>query len=92
MEAKSAESAAPETLGKRLTGSTELARNALGLPHATVTSLSDLATNLNFVVFGLILVTTMLLRPQGLVPSRQRQEELTKGTHGGEVVDVRGVA
>ncbi len=65
--------------------------NSFGLPKATVTSLSDLATNLNFVVFGLILVTTMLLRPQGLVPSRQRQEELTKGTHGGEVVDVRGV-
>jgi ABC-type branched-subunit amino acid transport system permease subunit len=66
--------------------------NAIGLPRATVTSLSDLATNLNFVVFGLILVVTMLLRPQGLVPSRQRQEELTKGTHGSEVVDVRGVA
>ena len=65
---------------------------AIGLPQATVTSLSDLATNLNFVVFGLILVVTMLLRPQGLVPSRQRQEELTKGTHGGEVVDMRGVA
>jgi branched-chain amino acid transport system permease protein len=66
--------------------------NGIGLPRATVTWLSDLATNLNFVVFGLILVVTMLLRPQGLVPSRQRQEELTKGTHGGEVVDVRGVA
>jgi ABC-type branched-subunit amino acid transport system permease subunit len=66
--------------------------NALGLPGKTVTSLSDLATNLNFVVFGLILVVVMLLRPQGLVPSRQRQEELTKGTHGGEMVDVRGVA
>jgi branched-chain amino acid transport system permease protein len=66
--------------------------HAVGLAPTTVTKLSDLATNLNFVVFGLILVVTMLLRPQGLVPSRQRQEELTKGTHGGEVVDVRGVA
>jgi branched-chain amino acid transport system permease protein len=66
--------------------------NAIGLAPKTVTSLSDLATNLNFVVFGLILVVTMLLRPQGLVPSRQRREELTKGTHGGEVVDMRGVA
>jgi ABC-type branched-subunit amino acid transport system permease subunit len=65
---------------------------AVGLPANTVQSLSDLATNLNFVVFGLILVVTMLLRPQGLVPSRQRQEELTKGTHGGELVDVRGTA
>jgi branched-chain amino acid transport system permease protein len=65
--------------------------SGLGLPPKLVISLSDLATNLNFVVFGLILVVTMLLRPQGLVPSRQRQEELTKGTHGGELVDVRGV-
>ena len=65
--------------------------NGLGLPPKTVTALSDLATNLNFVVFGAILVVVMLLRPQGLVPSRQRQEELTKGTHGGEMVDVRGV-
>jgi ABC-type branched-subunit amino acid transport system permease subunit len=63
---------------------------AIGLPPHLVQSLSDLATNLNFVLFGLILVVTMLLRPQGLVPSRQRQEELTKGTHGGELVDVRG--
>jgi len=66
--------------------------SAVGLPTTTVTKLSDLATNLNYVVFGLILVVTMLLRPQGLVPSRQRQEELTKGTHGGEVVDMRGAA
>jgi branched-chain amino acid transport system permease protein len=65
---------------------------AVGLPGKTVTSLSDLATNLNFVVFGLILVVTMLLRPQGLVPSRVRQEELTKGIHDEAVADIRGAA
>lgn len=63
----------------------------LGLPPKTVISLSDLVTRLNFVIFGLILVTTMLLRPQGLVPSRTRQEELTKGTHEGTVAEVQGV-
>jgi branched-chain amino acid transport system permease protein len=63
-----------------------------GLSPRLVTSLHDLATNLNFVVFGLILVVTMLLRPQGLVPSRVRQQELTRGTHDEAVVDVRGVA
>jgi branched-chain amino acid transport system permease protein len=66
--------------------------SGIGLPPATVTSLADLVTRLNFVVFGLILVVTMLLRPQGLVPSRVRQEELTKGTHDEAVADVRGVA
>ena len=65
--------------------------SGVGLPARTVTSLSDLATNLNYVIFGLILAVTMLLRPQGLVPNQQRQEELTRGTHGGEVVDVRGL-
>ena len=36
---------------------------------------------LKFLLFGLILVLTMLLRPQGLIPSRVRQQELVKGTH-----------
>jgi branched-chain amino acid transport system permease protein len=66
--------------------------NAFGLPPNVVTNLSDLMTRLNFVVFGLILVVTMLLRPQGLVPSRVRQQELTKGTHEGSVAEVQGVA
>jgi branched-chain amino acid transport system permease protein len=34
---------------------------------------------LKFLFFGLILVLTMLLRPQGLIPSRVRQQELQKG-------------
>ena len=34
---------------------------------------------LKFLLFGLILVGTMLLRPQGLIPSRVRAQELTKG-------------
>jgi branched-chain amino acid transport system permease protein len=66
--------------------------SALGMAPATVTRLHDLATELNFVIFGLILVCTMLLRPQGLVPSRVRQEELTKGTHEGTVAEAQGVA
>ncbi len=64
----------------------------VGLPAKTITSLSDLATNLNFVVFGLILVSIMLLRPQGLIPSRVRQEELTKGTHDESVAEIGGIA
>ncbi len=36
---------------------------------------------LKFLLFGLILVLTMILRPQGLLPSRVREQELSKGTH-----------
>ena len=34
---------------------------------------------LKFLIFGIILVLTMLLRPQGLIPSRVRQQELLRG-------------
>ena len=43
--------------------------------------IGEFSSRLKFLVFGLILVLTMLLRPQGLLPSRERAEELTKGTH-----------
>jgi branched-chain amino acid transport system permease protein len=36
---------------------------------------------LQFIVFGLILVGIMLLRPQGLLPSRLRAQELKRGVH-----------
>ena len=36
---------------------------------------------LQFIVFGLILVSIMLLRPQGLLPSRLRAQELKRGVH-----------
>jgi len=44
---------------------------------------------LKFLIFGAILVLTMLLRPQGLIPSRVRQQELTKGAAEDQtIVDV----
>jgi len=42
---------------------------------------------LRFLIFGLILVLTMLLRPQGLIPSRVRQQELTKGVHEDQTIE-----
>jgi branched-chain amino acid transport system permease protein len=36
---------------------------------------------LQFITFGLILVGIMLLRPQGLLPSRLRAQELKRGVH-----------
>ena len=40
-----------------------------------------------FLIFGLILVLVMLLRPQGLLPSREREQELTKGTHDDTIIE-----
>ncbi|TMD05958.1 MAG: branched-chain amino acid ABC transporter permease [Chloroflexi bacterium] len=46
----------------------------------------------NYLIFGLILVFTMLLRPQGLIPSAQRKIELELGTTEEAVADLRGSA
>lgn len=51
--------------------------------------LANEVTLLPFLLFGIILVTTMLLRPQGLLPSRSRAEELRKGVSQEAVADVR---
>jgi branched-chain amino acid transport system permease protein len=51
--------------------------------------LPGMVQRLQFLIFGLILVITMLFRPQGLIPSRIREEELTRGTTDEAVFDVR---
>jgi branched-chain amino acid transport system permease protein len=51
--------------------------------------LHDEVQRLNYIVFGLILVTVMLLRPQGLFPSRIREQELEKGIAEETVFDLR---
>ena len=43
--------------------------------------LSEFVSRLKFIIFGLILVSIMLLRPQGLLPSRLRAQELKRGVH-----------
>jgi branched-chain amino acid transport system permease protein len=43
----------------------------------------------NFLLFGLLLVLMMLLRPEGIIPNRQRAEELHSG-EGGDVGDALG--
>jgi branched-chain amino acid transport system permease protein len=53
----------------------------LNSPNGEYPGLSGEVQRLKFLIFGLILVFTMLLRPQGLLPSRQRAEELQKGVH-----------
>ena len=43
--------------------------------------ISEFIHRLQFIIFGLILVGIMLLRPQGLLPSRLRAQELRRGVH-----------
>jgi branched-chain amino acid transport system permease protein len=50
--------------------------------------LGDFVQRLNFLILGLILVTMMLLRPEGILPSRVRAEELRKGVSDEAVADV----
>jgi len=66
--------------------------NAIGLSSITQQNgdfpgIGEFVSRLKFLVFGLILVVVMLVRPQGLVPSRERQQELTKGTHDDTIIE-----
>ena len=65
---------------------------ALGLGSLVPTSgdwpgIAQEVQRLRFLIFGLILVLTMLLRPQGLIPSRVRQQELKKGVHEDQTIE-----
>ena len=51
--------------------------------------LANEVTLLPFLLFGLILVSIMLLRPQGLLPSRTRSQELHKGVSQEAVADTK---
>ena len=59
----------------------------LNSPSGDYPGLAGEVQRLKFLIFGLILVLTMLLRPQGLIPSRQRAEELQKGVHEDTVIE-----
>jgi ABC-type branched-subunit amino acid transport system permease subunit len=52
--------------------------------------IEDFTQRLNYLVLGLILVSMMLLRPQGILPSRVRAQELkAEGTQDDTVFDQR---
>ena len=51
--------------------------------------IAEFISRLKFLVFGGILVLVMLVRPQGLLPSREREQELQKAVHEDtRIVDV----
>ncbi len=49
-------------------------------------------TDLSYGIFGFLLVFVMVLRPQGLVPERRRQLELTEGIGAGETTNLESAA
>lgn len=59
----------------------------LNLASGDWPGLEEEVRRLNFLFFGLILVGIMLLRPQGLLPSREREQELAGGTKDEAVFD-----
>ena len=58
---------------------TQIGLGGLVPPDGDWPGIGQEVQRLKFLLFGLILVGTMLLRPQGLIPSRVRAQELTKG-------------
>jgi branched-chain amino acid transport system permease protein len=56
---------------------TSVGLDSLNQSHGDWAGLSLEVQRLNYLVFGVILITIMLLRPQGLLPSRARARELT---------------
>ena len=46
-------------------------------------------TQLGYAIFGFLLVIMMVLRPQGLIPERRREIELTEGLSDEPLVEVR---
>ena len=67
--------------------------NAIGLSsldpiNGDWPGLNAFVQRLNFLVLGLILVTMMLLRPEGILPSRIRAQELKKGVSDEAVADM----
>jgi branched-chain amino acid transport system permease protein len=58
-----------------------LGLNALNTVTPNWPGIGEFVHRLQFILFGLILVGIMLLRPQGLLPSRLRAQELRRGVH-----------
>jgi len=61
---------------------------ALNIGFLTKLDIGGYVQRSNFLIFGLILVTIMLIRPQGLIPSAQRKVELEQGTSDEAVSDL----
>jgi branched-chain amino acid transport system permease protein len=56
---------------------TSIGLDSLNHPTADWPGLGEEVSRMKYVIFGLVLVGIMLLRPQGLLPSQVRKQELT---------------
>ncbi len=71
---------------------TALGLDSLNQRNGDWPGMAEEVQRLKFLLFGLILVVVMLLRPQGLIPSQVREQELTHGAVTEQTVfDVRTV-
>jgi len=66
---------------------TSLGLASLVPPNGDWPGIGQEVQRLKFLIFGLILVLTMLLRPQGLIPSRVRAQELVKGVRDDTTIE-----
>jgi branched-chain amino acid transport system permease protein len=64
----------------------------LNVPFLQTTDVGGFVQRSNYLIFGVLLVVVMLLRPQGLIPSARRKSELQIGTVQEAVADLRGSA
>jgi branched-chain amino acid transport system permease protein len=67
-------------------------QQALNISFLKSIDIGSYAQQSTTLIFGIILVVVMLLRPQGLIPSAQRKVELELGTTEEAVSDLRGSA
>ena len=66
---------------------TNLGLGALVPPNGDWPGIGQEVQRLKFLLFGAVLVLTMLMRPQGLIPSRVRKQELTKGVQEDQTIE-----
>jgi len=77
----------PQLPNMATTVASSLGLDVLIRPSGDYPGIAEFMSRLKFLVFGLILIVVMLVRPEGLLPSRERQQELTKGVHESDVIE-----
>lgn len=76
----------------QLPGWIQAATTTLNLGFLQKVDIGGYVQRSNYLIFGILLVSVMLLRPTGLIPSAQRKVELETGTVQEAVADLRGSA
>jgi branched-chain amino acid transport system permease protein len=64
--------------------------NAIGNTTNDVLGTNIEVPKYSFLIYGVIIVSVMLFRPQGLIPSERKKAELELGVEGGSLYDAKG--